>query len=584
MLLVGCARGPKGIGKPGEMKPPRVKAEGKKGPKQVLASTNTINSVRPDGDVVWFCTDGGVVRYDKPTDSYLRFTKEDGLLANLTWAAAQQGDDLWVGGMGGVSRLNVKSGAVQTWQTLEGARIFLVSHVLATSAGSASILVEDNGEWSGFAPEGLYRFDPSNQTWAHQGALEGGERSQTHALLPEEAELAQQARADQKLIESISTSDKPFSDCTAVAAKGTATWAGSPEGLFYRPEPASSWQQTAYEGYLDISALAFDGETLWVGTREAGAFIFNPQKKQTRAFGLPTDLPSNRVLDLVARDDALWAAYDGGICRLPFPSLEAEPLSEKTEYPVSEVQCLAAANDYIYFAAPSHGVYAIDPTASEFATISDLAALKVSQAKDLVLAGGQLWLSTERGVIRIDLGTSRPSLFPTDLFLDLQEWEQLPLQPVSEGSILIARGDQVFRLDPESGNYSIEISVDSGRGISDLWFAPSSSPGLGETTLYIATQGGGIYSHPLGTRVATVVKGVGQFISDLTGDSRTLWIANSEYEGTTVGLQTLNLQTGTVHTSTLQDGLPSEDILALALHSDQLWVATSGGICRLPGS
>jgi len=461
-----------------------------------------------------------------------------------------------------------------------------------TPAGVACVLVEENPEWSGCARAGLYRFEPSGNTWSYRCPLEGESSSPAPDLLPEEAEFLKQALQETKLIEAINNGDKPFSFCAVAATQANRTWAGSPEGLFYRNEPGTSWHRAPYQGYADVSALAMDGQNIWVGADDAGIFIFDPQKNETHPFGLPTDLPSNHVLDLVARPDSLWVAYDGGICRVSLPSLQMEPLAEETEYPVSDVRCLAQAGDTIYFVAPGRGVYSVDSKAGKFASILDLHALGVSKVKDMAVselpwhpghptgayppsmkATRILWLSSERGLIALDLSTSKHTLFPSDLFSDVQDWEKLPVLPAGDVTF-VAHGDQLFLLAPAMGKYSLELSVDSGRGISGLCLVGN--------TLYIGTEGGGLYSHQLGTRSATLVKGIGEFISDLAADDSALWIANSEYEGYTVGLQRLDLKNGSLRTFGLQDGLPSEDVLALASLDGQLWLATSGGICRLP--
>jgi len=575
MLIPGCARSPKGTGRPGVARPPRGKVEGENKPKRILASANSINSICLDGDAVWFCTDGGIVRYDAKTDSYRRYTKEDGLASNLAWAVSRQGDELWVGGFGGVSLLNTKSGAVQNWRNLNKARAFLVSAILSTSPGSASVVVEENAEWTGFAPAGLYRFERTKRTWTYQGPIEGDQASRLPNLSPEEDKFVQQAVGKDKLIEEISEAGKPFSYCTAVAEGGNVVWAGSPEGLYYRNRPSGSWRKASYEGDPAISALALDGEKLWVGTDDAGVFTFNIEEKETRAFGLPTDLPSNRIIDVVVRNDALWIAYEGGICRVSLPSLEVRTLAEDTDYPISQVRCMAGGEDEVYFAVPDQGVYSVDAKGKRFTRVVDLGALKTSETKDLAPEGSELWLSTERGLLRVGRDGSQTRLFATDEFLNVQEWEQVPILPVSGSCVLAAHGDSVLRLDPTTGNYLPEVTVDSGRGISGLCSA-------GEV-VYICTQGGGLYSHRLGSGVANRIKGVGEFIASLAYDGQSLWLGNSEYEGATVGLQKLEPRSGSVQTFTLDDALPSEDILALAVGEGEVWVATSGGICRFAG-
>ncbi len=123
---------------------------------------NHVDAITMEGKYIWAATSGGVVRWDKETGSYSKFTTTDGLADNSVLSVAVDSQRVkWFGTSGGVSRFDGSS-----WTTYTTANGLANNSVSAIAADSPGIM------WFGTS-EGISRFDGSNwnsySSWSAHG-------------------------------------------------------------------------------------------------------------------------------------------------------------------------------------------------------------------------------------------------------------------------------------------------------------------------------------------------------------------------------------------------------------------------------
>ncbi len=105
---------------------------------------------------VWVGTNGGLLRYDKAKDTWRHYTVEDGLPNNEVWSVVPDTPHLWTAHIGGVvSRYSL---ATDEWKTYE------ISPSVVWS-GIGSIAVDPQYVWVTTMWDGLKRYDKSTDTW-----------------------------------------------------------------------------------------------------------------------------------------------------------------------------------------------------------------------------------------------------------------------------------------------------------------------------------------------------------------------------------------------------------------------------------
>ena len=186
------------------------------------------------------------------------------------------------------------------------------------------------------------------------------------------------------------------------------------------------------------------------------------------------------------------------------------------------------------------------------------APLLGSQVRALHWDGaGRLWVGTTGGVSFIAPDGD------TDL---LRTGESYALMTDAAGSVWIADGQGLHRSAPDS------LSTD--RLLAEAVIALATGP---DGQLYLCTQTGWLLRLEDGTaqEIADLAALAGSLPRDLAIDSAgTVWFACIE------GLGQLDAE-GNFHLNTVQDGLLSEDVRAVAVGpEDVLWIATAKGLVR----
>jgi len=232
---------------------------------------NTVNRiVRDSRGFLWFCTEGGLSRYDGY--SFTNYAVEQGLPDSQVkdLLETREGEYL-VGALSGVFRFNPRGRPPATDQRNTpppadfGRRatdnpMFVLCHTNDNSmTGSGNALLEDRtgAIWCG-AGRGLYRLEPNDGDWTLRLVDIG---------LPREVENDMRVRA-------------------LVEDRQGALWIGTGSGLYRRWPDGRSERYTTEHGLPanDVRALLMDANgQLWVGTHEGVSQIaLEPETNQPR--------------------------------------------------------------------------------------------------------------------------------------------------------------------------------------------------------------------------------------------------------------------------------------------------------------
>lgn len=532
-----------------------------------------MNAIVPTARAVWFATDGGVVRYDRASKEYRWITVENGLPIDLILCLTEAPDRAWVGCEGALASVEGTAASPQTWRALESAPIFRVEDIFFADGGLYAE-VSENPEWGGFAKGGIYRFVLSSRQWVRiADYAEVGYKPAALATEQERRMLLERAKADKDQAAIMRSVSEQVQSCTAALRTDFGIWAGTSYGLYRKDPETKRWAEADYEGSPDITCLAADGKALWVGTRDEGAFLYDPAAHTTTTFALPTDLPSTDTTGLALGKRYLWVGLRRGLCAVDLQSRQVKQFTSDTGLPGEEVLCLAFQGDTVFFVIKDVGLCAMREDERRVRTIVELPAQKIEHPRRLLAAGKYLWLATEKGLMRIEPEGAEAKLFETDKFAGQDNERPMPLLALSDGRMAIGYGNELFILDPEKGTYMSALSVKGEYGIYDLasWSGKD----------FAACLGGGLFELDIAQGKAEKRPVADPMISTLCVVGQELWMGTPEYEGVASGVQATDAAGNTRMFDTTQ-GLPANDVRAIVADESQVWVMTRSGLLNLP--
>lgn len=197
-----------------------------------------------------------------------------------------------------------------------------------------------------------------------------------------------------------------------------AIWVGSKTGIS-RFDPATGrfeWLDADAEifgttGSVDTRALLQLDRTLWIGTF-GGLVAHDLDSGATRTYrhdaNDPSSLPSDKVRLLLARDDGLWVGTQNGLARLDIATGRFTRLPhgnvEAGELPHHRVRALAQDRTGALWVGTSGGLSVRDDATGRFRTwTSETSGLPDDDVRAIVDLGPQgLWVGTGKGIARLD--------------------------------------------------------------------------------------------------------------------------------------------------------------------------------------
>ena len=280
---------------------------------------------------------------------------------------------LWAVGRGGVLRIDRVSGEKQLLRTPDGLPGNDIQCVLAVS---------DEEIWLGTVGLGLLRYRPNE-----------GDPWKRFQRLP------QGLAGNDILAMALDSQDRLWYGCAFHEVEGSLPEGGF--GLIEGDAPGAIWGEPEGLENLDVRALAFAGDTLFVGTG-AGVYVLDPDWQ----LSLDTEAPGEEIDDLVVAEDRVWALTEG---QLRTRGLDGSEWSFVAMPPgAGSPTAIAVAEEHIYAAVRNSisgtGVYRYEFSTGEWEDLS-LGLPEPSWAYDyftepvmgtlLAAPGGDVWMGGE---------------------------------------------------------------------------------------------------------------------------------------------------------------------------------------------
>lgn len=158
--------------------------------------------------------------------------------------------------------------------------------------------------------------------------------------------------------------------------------------------------------HLNVHALCFDGDDLWLGTYTAGVFVLNTKTGAIRNY-LPGD--SKRTLDDYSsysiyrdRHNRMWVATMRGLCLY---DREHDDFTRVKKFPVMIIDIDEDSGGNLWLSTQGDGLWRLDPKKrwKRYANSEGSTSLSDNQVNCTYIdSGGQMWVATQSGLCRYD--------------------------------------------------------------------------------------------------------------------------------------------------------------------------------------
>ena len=341
--------------------------------KSIERSITRVHALTVDENEVWVGTNGGLLRYDKATDMWRHYTIEDGLPNNEVWTIVLDAPYLWTAHIGGVvSRYSLET---DTWKAYE-----IVPSVEWSNIGT--IAVDPQYVWVTTIWEGIKRYDKLADRWGSITEADGLGNNETNDLLIDGDYIwvtgwGDASRYDRRTEEwEIFSSQRVLSDVNFGLDKGLdgvwltySGWGGDGAIASKYHNKTDSWttlklpQKEGVE-FDRAKQVVETADAVWFAADEQGLARYNKAAKDWAFFGEKNGLASNDLIEysLVVDDDYAWVGTAGGLSRY---NLKKEVWTTFTRSPLtrtlrdSKVYAVAAEARYVWLAT-TNGLHRYD--------------------------------------------------------------------------------------------------------------------------------------------------------------------------------------------------------------------------------
>ena len=246
----------------------------------------------------------------------------------------------------------------------------------------------------------------------------------------------------------------------------------------------------------NISAIATDGDDVWVGSWTGGLARYTRSTGQRAVFRAgPRSLQSLRVRDIATVDDYIWVGTDRGLSVYALASSRwRHELTIGDEREPVSLAAIATARDTVFAGTLGQGLWRDDGSGWQ-AVAGALPGLFITA---LQVVGDTLWIGTiDLGVVALDLASGAVRSFD-EINPDLGPQNVTAIVPgagADEALWITTFGSGVYRWLP--GPNRITHFSAAGGELPDDWVL---SGAAGENGMYFGTFGGGVarYAPPSG--------------------------------------------------------------------------------------
>ncbi len=568
---------------------------------------------------VWVGTNGGLLRYDKVTDTWRHYTVEDGLPNNEVWSIVLDTPYLWTAHIGGVvSRYSLEA---DVWTTYE------ITPSVQWS-GIGTIAVDPQYVWVTTIWEGLKRYDKSTDTWTGITEVQGLGNNEANDLLVDGDYVwvtgwGDASRYNRRTDEwEIFTRWRVLSDANFGLTRGldgvwlAYTWRDWGDAIASKyHNKTDSWTTLKVpemeEDYFGRTMKVVETvDSVWFAVEWQGLARYNKASKDWTFFNEENGLASNELIEhsMVVDEDYVWVGTARGLSRY---DLEREVWTTFTRSPLAQiararkVYAITAEARYVWLGTPD-GLHRYDKQTDRWYSPrpkgKDGEALNNPSITCLAVDEKYVWLGTNEGVLRYDKAGDRWETYTDENGLPGDAVRDVAVRGYDVW-IATNRGVAVFnRLsdDPnawESHTQELEVKTiqDVKKYAQTLLSNDVRCVGVGDKSVWFGTNKGACHYDrgkktwkPLITHISSSLPdsrfGESPFhrreritdISVIAVDEADIWF------GTGRGATKYNVESGDFVTYTQSDGLASNLVTCIALNGEEIWFGSAdAGVTRL---
>ena len=496
---------------------------------------------------------GGVNVMDRKTWQWQTVTLKDGLPSNEAKTVVLDGDDIWIGSRGSITRYNLRTKQARIFSDADKKGLS-IAEVFAASHREPNIwFATDNG---------IYRYNKLNETWwTFAPAVQRGKTdmlvdsniqaiasNQEFVYFGTPLGISRYQKSTGNWVNHTERDGLAHPNVRALVLDGYDLWAATERGVSHYDFVADEWQTFTRKDGLpsnDAYALAIGipftsgrklnfrtpvtNHQIWVGT-ELGAARYDKASGTWTTYTIDDGLPDKEVWAIAIDGVHVWFGTNKGVAVLN------TELDRWTWYTVDDglvdnkVTAIGVTDDYIFLNTPK-GATIYDKKLGSFSEFTEIEGLPSETVKSTDSARQYIWFGTAGGATLYDWVSD----LPDDLFTQRDGLGSDDVQSVK------VDGDMVW------------LGTDSGLSMynwkTNIWKHFKKAPKLGKET-----QALGLISHN---------------IKSIASDGDFLWV------GTREGLSRYDKVTGQWKTMQLR-GNPS--VRQIAVEGRYLWLGTPKGV------
>ena len=341
--------------------------------KSIERPITRIHGLTVGEDEVWVGTNGGLLRYNKATDMWRHYTIENGLPNNEVWTIVPDIPYLWMAHIGGVvSRYSLET---DEWEAYE-----IVPSVEWSNIGT--VAADPQYVWVTTVWEGIKRYDKLTNQWSSITEAHGLGNNETNDLLIDGDYIwvtgwGDASRYNRRTKEwEIFSSQRVLSGVNFGIDRGLdgvwltySGWSGDGAIASKYHNTTDSWTTLKLP---EMEGVDFDrtkqvvetADAVWFAADEQGLARYNKAAKDWTFFSEENGLASNDLIEysLVVDDSYAWVGTAGGLSRY---DLKKEVWTTFTRSPLtrtlreSKVYAIAAETRYVWMGT-TNGLHRYD--------------------------------------------------------------------------------------------------------------------------------------------------------------------------------------------------------------------------------
>jgi len=379
---------------------------------RVLISNN-IRSISADKSSVWVATRRGVSRFDRATNIWTHYTKDDGLSSDNVNAIVSDGNLVWFGTDNGLTLHDTNLQSWRTFREKDGLRGEIVK----------SIAIEGNYVWVGTEGGGLNRYDRNTDSWASRTRQDGLSNDGVNAIAIDSKYVWVGTRYGVNRYDRITDSWNLYFKKDGLVEDSVVTigiadnfvWFGSPlDGISIYDVVNQAFMRTYTKTDLlssnDIRSIVIDGNNIWIGTANGGVQRYIESVNTWVQYTKDDGLASNHITWITVYKNEIWCGtYDSGVSMYDkvknrwttYFEVDSPPEDDVKEIALQDFDTPSATQSKAFgklWAATSGGLLEYNPETKEWTRYGKKNGLPTNFITTVIANEDKIWVGTARGL------------------------------------------------------------------------------------------------------------------------------------------------------------------------------------------